>query len=232
MSELKNTHDTKHNNLDFSKAPNVFLFAANIMDYLRVAFVMYAFYYSRTHPILFLSFYFVAFVLDMFDGMAARALNQKSKYGATLDMVIDRISTSGLLMVLSNFYPEYFHVFVFLMMLDIGSHWLQTHSGFMDPNIKNDNHKNLEEAFWILNFYYKNRLGLGVTCLGAEVFLLLLYYLHFDMSLMKVEWFVCALYINGAIYVLKQFISVIQTISASQRIVRFDQKEYLESKNM
>lgn len=232
MSDTKSNTNVKQNKLDFSKAPNVFLFAANIMDYLRVAFVIYAFYYSRTHPILFLIFYFVSFVLDMFDGMAARALDQKSKYGATLDMIIDRISTSGLLMVLSNFYPDHFHIFVFLMMLDIGSHWLQTHSGFMDPNIKNDNHKSLEEAFWILNFYYKNRLGLGVTCLGAEVFLLLLYYLNFDKSLLNVNWFVYSLYINGAIYVLKQFISVIQTISASQRIVKFDQKEYLENKNL
>ena len=146
--------------LDFSKAPNIFLYAANLMDYLRVAFCVYAFYYSKTNPVLFLSFYFVAFVLDMFDGMVARALNQKSKYGATLDMVIDRISTSGLLMVLANFYSDYLHCFVFLMMLDIGSHWLQTHSGFMDANLKNDNHKNLEEKFWILNFYYKNRMKL------------------------------------------------------------------------
>lgn len=216
--------------MDFKKAPNIFLFIANIMDYMRLLFCMYAFYYAKSHPCLFLTLYFVAFVLDMFDGMAARALNQKSKLGATLDMVIDRISTSGLLMVLSNFYQDYSHIFVFLMMLDIGSHWLQTHSGFMDVNIKNDNHKNLEEKFWILNFYYKNRIGLGVTCLGAEVFLLLLYYLHFDKNLINNQIFLYALYVNGAIYALKQFISVIQVISASQRIAKFDQKEYLESK--
>ena len=217
--------------LDFSKAPNVFLFIANIMDYFRVIFCVYAFYYSKTNPVMFLILYFIAFVLDMFDGMAARALNQKSKYGATLDMITDRISTSGLLMVLSSFYPDHHHIFVFLMMLDIGSHWLQTHSGFMDPNLKTDNHKNLEEKFWVLNFYYKNRLGLGITCLAAEVFLLLLYYLNFDPSLIKVTLFIYALYINGAIYGLKQFISVIQVISASHRIVRFDQKEYLEAEN-
>ena len=213
--------------IDMSKAPNVFLFAANVMDYLRVAFCVYAFYYAKTNPEMFLILYFIAFVLDMFDGMVARALNQKSKYGATLDMVIDRISTSGLLMVLSNFYSEYSHWFVFLMMLDIGSHWLQTHSGFMDASLKNDNHKNLEEKFWILNFYYKNRLGLGATCLGAEVFLLLIYYAHFYKNLFSTPWFIYALYINGAIYCLKQFISVIQVVSASQRIVRFDQKEIL-----
>jgi CDP-diacylglycerol--inositol 3-phosphatidyltransferase len=216
--------------LDFSNAPNIFLYVANIMDYMRIAACASAFLYSKSHPLFFLSMYFLAFVLDAFDGMAARAFKQTSKLGATLDMIIDRISTSGLLMLLSNFYPDYFVYFCFLMMLDIGSHWLQTHSGFMDPNVNNDNHKNLEEKFWILNFYYKNKWGLLFTCLGAEVYLLLLYYLHFNQKLLESEIFVFNLYLNGAIYVLKQIISVIQVLSASQRIARYDQKLYLESK--
>ena len=49
--------------LDFSKAPNVFLFIANIMDYFRVIFCVYAFYYSKTNPVIFLILYFIAFVL-------------------------------------------------------------------------------------------------------------------------------------------------------------------------
>lgn len=213
--------------VNYDNAPNIFLYIANVMDYMRVGLVVYSFYIAKNNPNLFLILYFLAFVLDMFDGMAARYFNQKSKYGATLDMVIDRISTSGLLMVLSNFYGNYLHFFIFLMMLDIGSHWLQTHSAFMDPQIKTDNHKNLEEKFWILNFYYKTKLGLGVTCLGAEVFLLLLYILHFQNQLIEQVWFYYSFYICLCIYILKQFISIIQVISASQRIVMFDQKEYL-----
>lgn len=34
--------------------------------------------------------YFISCILDVFDGMAARALNQTSKFGAVLDMVTDR----------------------------------------------------------------------------------------------------------------------------------------------
>lgn len=207
--------------------PNIFLYYANIMDYLRVVTVGIAFYYAKTNPFLFLALYFFAFALDAFDGIVARHFNQKSKFGATLDMIIDRISTSGLLMVLSNFYSDHSHVFIFLMMLDIGSHWLQTHSGFMDPTINNDNHKNLEEKVWILNFYYKTKIGLFSICLGAEIFLLLIYYLHFDKSLMENEFFMFAVYFNFAIYALKQIISVIQTASASERIAKYDIKEYL-----
>lgn len=220
---------TKPAKSDKVKLPNIFLYVANIMDYFRVICVMIAFYYAKSSPVLFSLLYFFSFALDGVDGMAARAMNQKSKFGATLDMVIDRISTSGLLMVLSNFYPDHSHCFIFLMMLDIGSHWLQTHSGFMDPNIKNDNHKSLEEKFWILNFYYKTKIGLLSVCLGAEIYLLMLYYLHFDQKLYSNELFKLPYLICMGIYGLKQVISVIQIMSASQRIVQFDEKEYIES---
>jgi CDP-diacylglycerol--inositol 3-phosphatidyltransferase len=218
----------------YENSPNVFLFIANVMDYGRVVMTAAAFYYAKSDPILFLILYFISFALDMFDGMAARYFNQSSKYGATLDMIIDRISTSGLLIVCSHFYPEYSLIFIYLMMLDIGSHWLQTHSGFLDPKLLqnpdlklNDNHKNLEEKFWILNFYYKNKYGLLFVCLGAELFLLQIYYLNFHKELLQVHWFNFLLYMNMAIYSLKQIISVIQVVSASNRIVRFDQKEIM-----
>ena len=91
------------------KDPNIFLYIPNILDYLRVVFVALAFFYSNTSPNIFFISYFISFCLDLFDGMAARHFNQTSKYGGTLDMVIDRISTSGLLMVLSGFYSADLH---------------------------------------------------------------------------------------------------------------------------
>ena len=136
----------------------VLCYYANIMDYFRVISAMFAFYISKTQPICFIICYFISFILDAFDGMVARAAKQTSKLGATLDMVTDRISTAGLLAVLSGFYPEYSTCFVYLIMLDVGSHWLQTHSGFL-VNVKNDNHKNLGEKFFLLKLYYTNRNG-------------------------------------------------------------------------
>ena len=116
------------------------------------------------------------------------------------------------------------------MMLDVGSHWLQTHSGFMDVpeqgQLLKDNHKSLEEKFWILNFYYKNKYGLFVICLGAELFLLSLYYASFNKFLFENSYFMIYLWIVGVIYATKQLISVIQLISASQRIARFDLMEF------
>lgn len=207
--------------------PNIFLYYANIMDYFRVVAAMGAFSVAKTNPIAFEFLYFLSFILDAFDGMVARAAGQKSKLGATLDMVVDRISTAGLLCILSQFYSKYSVIFVFLMMLDVGSHWLQTHSSFL-VNVHNDNHKNLEEKFWLLNFYYKNRYGLGIVCLGAEIFLLLLYIGHFYSWLYNNPIFIAILMVNGAIYALKQFISIIQILGASGRIAQFDENEAVE----
>ena len=202
---------------------DVLLFKANIMDYFRVVSAMYAFYKAKDSPIVFVVCYFISFILDAFDGMVARAYKQTSKLGATLDMVTDRISTAGLLAILSGFYERYSVAFVYLIMLDVGSHWLQTHSGFL-VDVKNDNHKNLGEKFYLLKLYYTNRNVLGIVCLGAEVFLLLLYFNHFYTKLMYNPIYLCFFYVNFAIYIFKQIISIIQIFGASNRIADWDAK--------
>ena len=201
----------------------VLCYYANIMDYFRVISAMYAFYIAKERPIIFVVCYFISFILDAFDGMAARAAGQTSKLGATLDMVTDRISTAGLLAILSGFYERYSIAFVYLIMLDVGSHWLQTHSGFL-VNVNNDNHKNLGEKFFLLKLYYTNRKVLGIVCLGAEVFLLLSYLNHFYPKLMNNQIYHIFFNINFAIYIFKQIVSIIQIFGASSRIAEWDAK--------
>lgn len=210
------------------KVPNIYLYYANIMDYGRVVVTAIAFCISRKYPFWFLVFYFSSFVLDVFDGNVARACKQVSKLGATLDMVADRISTAGLLCILGAFYIDYSHIFCMLMMLDVGSHWLQTHSSMLF-NPKNVNHKSLKEKFWLLGFYYHNRKFMGLNCIGAEVFLLLLYIAHFYQELFTNTPFMITLYVCGAIYSLKQFISILQIFGAADRIKQIDEKEYIET---
>ena len=208
----------------------ILCYKANIMDYFRVVSAMYAFYKAKDSPVVFVVCYFISFILDAFDGMVARAYQQTSKLGATLDMVTDRISTAGLLAVLSGFYERYSVIFVYLIMLDVGSHWLQTHSGFL-VDVKNDNHKNLGEKFFLLKLYYTNRNVLGIVCLGAEVFLLLLYFNHFYPELMLNKIYLYFFYVNFAIYVFKQIISIIQIFGASARIADWDAKVATEKLN-
>jgi len=73
----------------------VVLYLANIIDYFRIIALYYAtvqFYKGEVY--MFAAFYLISYALDAFDGMAARALNQTSKLGLYLDMIIDRISSA------------------------------------------------------------------------------------------------------------------------------------------
>jgi CDP-diacylglycerol--inositol 3-phosphatidyltransferase len=203
-----------------TSAARIYFYAPNIVDYLRVIINIIAFYFANTRPILFVILYGISYFLDDLDGILARLLNQKSTFGATIDMIIDRISTSGLLIILAGFYPNAQFLIILLMMLDISSHWLQTESAIYAPD--NENHKNFNEKYGILNMYYKNRMFLTLVCNGAEFTLLGLYYLHFDKILIETFWFKLFLYASLPWYVLKQFISVLQIISASERIVSYD----------
>lgn len=69
---------------------NVFLFVPNLIGYGRIILAGFALNYMKSHPKVCTALYGLSCLLDAFDGMAARALDQTSKFGAVLDMVTDR----------------------------------------------------------------------------------------------------------------------------------------------
>jgi CDP-diacylglycerol--inositol 3-phosphatidyltransferase len=198
---------------------------------VRLVFSIGAFTYAKTHPNTFLFMYFFSYLLDEFDGMLARRYNQISNFGGILDMIIDRISTAALLATLSILYPEHYFLFISLLMLDIGSHWLQTHSALLTVGAK-DNHKNLDEPFWLLTIYYQSRLALSLIGWLAEIFLAQIYYLFFFKDAFLNPIFMHTLYISFPFYILKQIISVLQIFSASDRIIRHDLQNWHLKKGM
>lgn len=116
-------------------ATNVLLYYPNIIGYLRVVFMILAFYYAsstgRSDNMEWkasMICYGLAFFGDVVDGYVARAFHQCSEFGGVLDMVTDRVSTAGLLAMLTNLYPTYSFAFVMLIVLDIGSHWFHVMS--------------------------------------------------------------------------------------------------------
>ena len=81
--------------------------------------------------------------------------------------VTDRLATAGLLMVLSREYPDHFFACLSLVLLDIGSHWLQMYSQLLASK---SSHKDVDPtANVILRLYYTNRIFMGVCCVSAEV---------------------------------------------------------------
>ncbi|CAN0333484.1 unnamed protein product, partial [Discosporangium mesarthrocarpum] len=72
--------------------------------------------------------YLVSFAGDAVDGCVARMFNQTSQFGSVLDMVTDRCSTAGLLLVLSRLYGHKSAFgFLLLVFIDLFSHWLHCH---------------------------------------------------------------------------------------------------------
>ena len=69
--------------------------------------------------------------LDAFDGHAARALNQGTKFGAMLDQLTDRCATMTLLATLCTFYPSWTFFFQLSMVIDISCHWIHLHTSLM-----------------------------------------------------------------------------------------------------
>ena len=70
----------------------VLLYIPNILGYIRIILSFYGFRYAlRNQPPKALNIWIAAAMLDLFDGAAARMLNQCSQLGILLDVVADNI---------------------------------------------------------------------------------------------------------------------------------------------
>lgn len=206
----------------------IYFYIPNLIDYFRFITLFIAIFTYKDSPIVFSVFYSVSMFLDLFDGMAARHFKQFSRFGAALDMISDRLTTASLLMILGQFYPNYFLVFLLLVLLDVGSHWLQVYSALLviaeNKNIKN--HKEVKEKFLILDIYYHNKYVLFNTCLFAELFLIMAYLNNFYSSLLMINQLWLGLfYFCFAVYLFKQIASIFQIFGACDRIVELDELE-------
>jgi CDP-diacylglycerol--inositol 3-phosphatidyltransferase len=196
---------------------SLWLYVPNIIDYFRIIFMFVAYIYADSDPYVFFFCYAISQILDMFDGIAARALRQTSKFGAMLDMVTDRCSTVGLLVVIAQRYPQwtlYCHIFIWL---DIFSHWAHMLATISSGS---ESHKNIKDGPWLLRKYYQVRAFMVILIIGAEGFPLSLYLLSHKEVLPQIV--VTGLrYLNFVIcplFCMKHLINVIQFIHAAKQL--------------
>ncbi|XP_048188591.1 CDP-diacylglycerol--inositol 3-phosphatidyltransferase isoform X2 [Perognathus longimembris pacificus] len=134
---------------------NIFLFVPNLIGYARIVFAIISFYFMPCCPLTASSFYLLSGLLDAFDGHAARALNQGTRFGAMLDMLTDRCSTMCLLVNLALLYPRATLLFQLSMSLDVASHWLHLHSSVVRGS---ESHKMIDlSGNPVLRIYYTSR---------------------------------------------------------------------------
>ncbi|KAL2078804.1 hypothetical protein ACEWY4_026489 [Coilia grayii] len=200
---------------------NIFLFVPNLIGYARIVLALLSFYLMPCCPAPAVFCYLLSALLDAFDGHAARALNQGTKFGAMLDMLTDRCATMCLLVNLALLYPSYTFLFQLSMSLDIASHWLHLHSSMMKGATS---HKTIDlSGNPILRIYYTSRPVLFVMCMGNELFFCLLYVLHFTEE--PYGWLQVLLWVCALISMMKAAISVLHLITASRNMAALDVAE-------
>ena len=101
----------------------VYFYVPNLIGYFRVMCAFYGYSVALKDYKMTVFIYWLSQVLDAADGFAARALKQSSTFGAVLDMVTDRASTTCLVVVLAKYYPDHLVGLTALVTLDLFSHW-------------------------------------------------------------------------------------------------------------
>ncbi len=152
---------------------------------------------------------------------AARVLDQSSTFGAVLDMMTDRTSTTCLCVVLARLYPQLIVPLIALVFLDLFSHWYHMYASLL---LGNTSHKMCENA--LVNVYYY-RPVLFIICSGTECWYISLYTLAFTrgppLPLLGYPLGVSFFALCTPVFVFKQVANVVQLFIACQSIVAHDE---------
>ncbi|KAG0724454.1 CDP-diacylglycerol--inositol 3-phosphatidyltransferase [Chionoecetes opilio] len=210
-------------------AENIFIFVPNLIGYGRIILAFLSFYYMPHNHVMAASMYVLSGFLDAFDGHAARALNQATKFGAMLDMLTDRCGTMCLLVTLSHLYPQYMFLFQVSMTIDIACHWLHLHTTILAGH---KSHKGQDSnTNPILRIYYTSKVVLFIMCTGNELFYSSLYLLHFTEGPLVAGVGLWRLLSYGLlpIGVLKSILALMQGYNAALSLGEIDVVERQES---
>ncbi|CCH42407.1 CDP-diacylglycerol-inositol 3-phosphatidyltransferase [Wickerhamomyces ciferrii] len=212
----------------------IFNYVPNYIGYLRVITAVISFQLMKSHPLYCTLVYCISCLLDALDGHAARYYNQTSRFGAVLDMVTDRCTTSSLICFLCVLYPDYALVFQLLVSLDLASHYMHMYATLQTGG---KSHKNIDkESSYLLNLYYTNRYVLFTMCAFNEVFYVALYLYYFPLYNVSIfgEYYSIA-GILAAIcfpfYLFKQSTNVIQLVRAAVLLAELDIEDLQNKKD-
>jgi CDP-diacylglycerol--inositol 3-phosphatidyltransferase len=205
---------------------HVLLFIPNIIGYIRFILGVIAFI-NFNHPICFISSYGLSYFLDWTDGWFARRYNQCSEFGAMLDMITDRLCTITLLIMLSHQYPAYMAYFLFMAVLDMTSHWLQTTSCKMAGAAS---HKGNSDEPFLVSLYYKVPYLLLVCVAGAEIYILMIYLHAFYPSMSRCICCKIIFVLSALIFHFKQAINVAQLMGSVKRLIKISEDERAKAK--
>ncbi|KAK4155046.1 CDP-alcohol phosphatidyltransferase-domain-containing protein [Chaetomidium leptoderma] len=164
---------------------NIFLLWPNIIGYSRIVLAIASLYYMPLHPRTCSLLYSISCLLDALDGYAARYFEQSTRFGAVLDMVTDRCTTSCLLVFLSSAFPRWAILFQSLISLDFASHYMHMYATLAMGGAESSHKKVDKSRSRILSLYYTNKTVLFIACALNEAFFIALYLLSFSSPLLS-----------------------------------------------
>ncbi|KAL2830496.1 CDP-alcohol phosphatidyltransferase-domain-containing protein [Aspergillus cavernicola] len=236
--------------------PNIFFFIPNLIGYTRILLATLSLYYMPTQPLLCTLLYTASSLLDALDGLAARHFNQSTRFGAVLDMLIDRCATTCLLIFLASVFPTCGMVFQGLISLDFASHFAHMYATLVMGGTGRS-HKSVDAAWpWVLRGYYSNLTVLFTICTLNELFFITVYLLSFsddDSASLISGWWVSRdrggigmrrentinsywptvfFYISLPFMLYKQYINVLQLVYASRWIAQGDVEARVHDESM
>lgn len=169
----------------------VALYVPNLIGYTRIGLALMAFAVADRMPGPCVALYGLSFVMDELDGRFARLLGQTSTLGAVLDMVTDRVATTGLASIVyarairmvdgdSADVAIALGLLLFgLVALDIFSHWFHMYAILATKGFGTSHKDTSASQPWLLRMYYTKRIFMGFCCVCVEVVYLALYVLTF-----------------------------------------------------
>ncbi|KAL1503907.1 hypothetical protein AB1Y20_012368 [Prymnesium parvum] len=195
------------------------LFIPNLIGYARVLLTLVGYGCALSDWRITFGCYFISQGLDAADGFAARLLGQHSSFGAVLDMVTDRASTTCLCIVLGHLYPHLLLPFCCLVTLDMFSHWYHMYASL---KLGLGSHKQVENG--LLRLYYWKPV-LFVVCAGTEFWYMSMYVAHFlpGNPLVQIVW-----QLTSPICVFKQIANIVQMYVAVTTILKDDDEQHLK----
>ena len=129
-----------------------------LKGYTRIFLAIASLYYMPVHPRTCSILYSISCLLDALDGIAARHFEQSTQFGAVLDMVTDRCTTSCLLVFLSSAWPRWALLFQGLISLDLASHYIHIFAT-LTMGGSGQSHKKVDQSrSWLLHVYYTNKV--------------------------------------------------------------------------
>ena len=131
-----------------------------LLGYSRIVLAVASLYYMPLHPRTCSFLYSISCLLDALDGVAARHFKQSTRFGAVLDMVTDRCTTSCLLVFLASAFPRWSLVFQGLISLDLASHYMHMYAT-LTMGGSGMSHKKVDATrSWVLKMYYSDNVSL------------------------------------------------------------------------